>query len=74
MITIELKVKTRSSRNCIVKNEDGTYTAYLTQAPVEGKANRCLIKLLSEEFGVVKSSIRIVKGLHSKNKSISIGV
>ncbi|MBN1871318.1 MAG: DUF167 domain-containing protein [Candidatus Omnitrophica bacterium] len=73
MPTIQVKVKTKSSSNRVLKNADGTYTAYLTQPPVEGKANNLLVELLSKEFGVAKSFIRIIKGAHSKNKLIAIG-
>lgn len=69
---IGVKVKTRSSRRGLVRNADGTYTAFLKSAPVEGAANKELIELLSDEFGVAKSSPRVIKGLHSKNKVISI--
>lgn len=69
---IGVKVKVRSSRNDVVKNSDGTYTAFLMSAPVEGKANEELIKLLSEKFGVTKSSLKIVKGCHSKNKVVEL--
>lgn len=69
---IAVKVKPRSSHNKLLKNPDGTFTAYLTASPVKGLANRSLIELLSEEFDIAKSSVRIVKGQTSKNKVIEI--
>lgn len=69
---IGIKVKVRSSRNELVKNADGTYTAFLKSAPVEGKANEELIGLLSENFNTAKSSLKIVKGAHSRTKVIEI--
>lgn len=69
---IDIKVKVKSSRNEVVKNPDGTYTVFLASAPVEGKANEELIELLSEEFGVAKSALKIVKGLRSRNKLVEI--
>ena len=65
---IEIKVKTRSSRSEIIKNAGGKYTAFLKSAPVEGAANKELIELLSDEFDVAKSLVKIVKGLRSRNK------
>jgi len=70
---IEVTVKTKSSQNKLVRNEDGTYAAYLNAAPIKGRANRSLIELLSEKFNVAKSSIRIVRGITSKHKLVSIG-
>ena len=70
---ISVKVKTRTSQNKLMRNADGTYAAYLTSSPVKGEANRSLIELISEEFDVPKSSIRIAKGLTSKNKVVYLG-
>jgi len=72
-VKISLRVKTRTSQNKLIKNPAGTYTAFLTASPVDGEANASLIDLLSGEFGVAKSSVRIIKGLKSKNKIVSIG-
>ena len=45
---------------------------YLTAAPIGGKANKELIKLLSEKLGVSKSKINIIKGEKSKEKVIEV--
>ena len=70
---ISLRVKTRSSRNGLERNPDGSLTARLRASPVKGEANRALIELLSEEFTVPKGRISIIKGLTSKNKIVSLG-
>lgn len=40
--------------------------------PVEGKANKYLIAYLAKRFGVSKSKVAIIAGLHSRNKTVSI--
>ena len=45
---------------------------YLTAVPVQGKANKELIKLLSKELGISKSRISIINGEKSKEKIIRI--
>ncbi len=45
---------------------------YLTAVPVDGKANKELIKLLAEKLGVSKSRIEIIKGEKNKEKIIEI--
>ncbi len=45
---------------------------YLTAAPIDGKANKELIKLLSEKLSVSKSKINIIKGEKSKEKIIEV--
>jgi len=69
---INLKVKPRSSRNEVVKSTDGSFVVYTTKIPADGEANEAVIELLSREFKVAKSRIRIVSGLRSKNKRVRI--
>jgi len=45
---------------------------YLTAVPIQGKANKELIKLLAEQLSVSKSKISILKGERSKEKIIEI--
>jgi hypothetical protein len=82
------KVITRSSRNEIMgldnlsklnfylrnKNEKDLpqLKVYLTAVPVDGRANRDLIKLLSEKLDVSKSKISIIRGEKSSEKIIEI--
>ena len=69
---ITLKALPRASRNAVIPQPDGSFRVRLTAAPVDGKANDALIKLLSEHFDVAKSKITIVKGQTSKNKIVEI--
>ncbi len=81
------KVITRSSRNEILgienlnqldfgsesdNNEFPELRIYLTAVPVDGKANKELIKLLSEKLNVGKNKISIIKGEKSKEKIIEV--
>ncbi|MCK5084415.1 MAG: DUF167 domain-containing protein [Candidatus Pacebacteria bacterium] len=45
---------------------------YLTAVPVDGKANKELIKLLSKELNIGKSKIIIIKGEKNKEKIIEV--
>lgn len=74
MKTITVKVIPRSSKNELVEQKDGTYKAKLTAPPVDGEANKALIKLLAQEFNVAKSLIRIVKGESAKTKIIALDI
>ena len=40
--------------------------------PIEGKANRELINILSKHFGVSKNKVTIVSGEKSRNKIVEI--
>ena len=68
---INVRIKPRSSRSRVEKTEDG-YVVYVTEAPIENKANKALVEALSDHLGIPKSRIRIVAGLKSKNKVVEI--
>ena len=42
------------------------------EPPIEGKANRAVVRVLARHFGVAPSRVRIVSGLTSKDKVIEI--
>jgi len=69
---IEINVKPNASENKIIKKENGTYEVRVTASPVDGEANKAIIKMLSKHFRVGKSCIEIKKGLKSKIKTIEI--
>jgi len=68
---LQVKVFPKSSRKELVTSAEGI-KAYIKEAPDKGKANKALIELIAEEYGVRKSSVRIVTGLTSRNKIVEI--
>jgi uncharacterized protein (TIGR00251 family) len=52
--------------------EDGTVKVRLTAPPVEGKANKALIKYFSGIFKIPRSQIEILSGFKSRNKLVNI--
>ena len=70
---IEVKVKPRSKTEGVTKEMGGdVYVVRVKEPPVEGKANRAVLKLLARHFGVPESRLRIVSGLTGKNKVIEV--
>lgn len=74
--TLRVKVtpKAKSERIKKTAGADGTdlYKIYVTAAPEDGKANEAVLKLLAKSLGVSKSSLTIVRGLTSREKTIKI--
>lgn len=68
---ITVTVHPGSSRRKLEIREDGTHI-YTTAKPVEGKANRDVVKLLSEHYHVPKKDILLVKGLKSRKKIFEV--
>lgn len=68
---LSITVKPKSRQEKIEKTANG-YIAYVKEQPIENRANRALIKLLSEYFGIPKSRITILSGMKSKQKIVEI--
>lgn len=71
-ITITVQVQPRSSRDEIVGIHEGRLKIRISAPPIDGKANERLTEVIAKAFGVSKSSVEIVKGHHSRVKTIKI--
>lgn len=69
---IKIKVFTGCSFVRIEKIEKCFYKVWLTQSPEKDKANRQLVKILSKEFNIPKSAIKILKGRRNSEKILGI--
>lgn len=70
-IVITLKISPNASKNVIIKSEEGLKVK-ITAQPIDGKANKALIEYLSKQLKIPKSSIEILKGETSKEKTVLI--
>lgn len=68
---ISVTVKPRAREEKVEKTDNG-YIIYVREPAEENKANRALIEVLSEYFGVSKSKISILSGLKSRHKIVEI--
>jgi uncharacterized protein (TIGR00251 family) len=62
----------RSSRNEVKEIGENEYRVKVTAPPVDGEANRMLVKVLAKHFGVHKSSLEIVGGKSAKVKIVDV--
>lgn len=68
-LMVSLKISPNAKKNEIIKDESGIKIK-ITAQPVEGKANKALIEFLSKTYKVPKTSVEIVKGDTSKEKTV----
>jgi len=71
-MTIFLKVKPKAGQAKVVKIDETHYQVYVTQPPEKGKANKQIIKLLADYFGVSSSKINIIAGEKGREKVVEI--
>jgi len=70
-VLIRLKVIPNSSKNQIITEEE-IIKLKVTAQPVENKANKAVIEYLSKFLKVAKTTISIIKGETSKEKTVFI--
>jgi uncharacterized protein (TIGR00251 family) len=72
-IIITVTVRPNAATSGLVQVSPAEYKASVTAVPEKGKANRALIELLADHFGVTKSAIIILRGKSAKKKLIRVG-
>ncbi|QIQ21329.1 DUF167 family protein YggU [Zophobihabitans entericus] len=71
-LTLRLYIQPKSSRDQIVGVHNHELKVAITAPPVDGQANQHLIKFLSKQFKVAKSSIMIEKGELGRHKQVKV--
>jgi uncharacterized protein (TIGR00251 family) len=71
-VQLTVNVKPRSREDRLIVEPDGTITLRVVAPPVEGKANRMVVRFLAERLGKSKSQVRIVAGHRSNVKIVEI--
>lgn len=71
-MTVSCKIIPNAKQNKITVLSDGCFKIHLTAPAVEGKANKALIKILADYFGVAKSYVQIIRGEKGRNKVVRI--
>ncbi len=69
---LRVRISPNASKNEIIADGE-IIKVKLTAPPVDGKANKALIALLSKHYKVPKTSIKIIKGETSRDKTLLIG-
>ena len=69
---ISVSVTPNSRRPGVSKIDEENYEVKVDERAKGGRANARLIEILSEYFGVRKSSISIIKGSRSRDKVVLI--
>lgn len=71
MKKISVRVYT-SSKKPRVEFTEGLYKVWLSEKPIDGRANQALIKILASYLKLKNSSLKIVLGTKSREKIIEV--
>ncbi len=72
LVKLAVTVVTRSPKTEIVGTVGEYLKIRLAAPPVDGEANKALIKYMAKRLGISKSDIRIISGTSSKRKLLDI--
>ena len=71
-IVVSVKVQPNASKDRVVGEHADQIKIAVTVAPEKGKANKAVIKVLSQWLGIKSSDIQIVSGETSRDKKVFI--
>ena len=71
-IIVPFKIITKASRNAVGEEYNKVLKLYITAPPIEGKANKQIIKFLSKYCRLPQKDIRIITGHTSSLKRIEL--
>ena len=72
-VRFEVRLTPRGSRNLVDGvAEDGSLRVRVTAPPVDGAANRSLIRLLADALGVPPSAVTIESGETGRRKRVAV--
>lgn len=69
---ISVRVTTNSKKARVFKEDNNSLKVWVDARPLEGRANKRLVEILSTYYNMPKSSFEIVSGLKGKNKIVEI--
>lgn len=68
-IVVNLRISPNAKKNEIIKDGE-IIKVKITALPIDGKANKALVEFFAKNFKIPKTSIEILKGETSKEKTI----
>ena len=71
-VTVHVRVQPRASRDGVAGTMDGALRIRLQAPPVEGKANRALLRFIADATGVPPRQVALLAGVRGRRKTVRI--
>ena len=71
-VLLQVRVQPKAKRERIEVVDASNLKVYVTAAPEGGRANAAVVALMAKRLGVAKSSVWVVRGHRSRDKTIEI--
>lgn len=69
---LTVRLQPRAKRNAIVAERDGVLHMSVAAAPVEGRANAALCKLIAKRAGIARGRVSVIRGERSREKVVRV--
>lgn len=69
---IHVKIIVDSKEDKIVQKNETSFTVYVKEPAEDNRANKRMIELVADRFGIVRSKVRIITGHHHPSKILDI--
>jgi len=69
---IKIKVLPNSKKQGIIKKSEDSFEVRVKAKPIEGKANKEMIEVLSCYFKIPEKKIRLIRGFRQRNKIVRV--
>jgi uncharacterized protein (TIGR00251 family) len=69
---IKIKVLPCSKKQGIIKKSPDSFEIKVKEKPIQGQANKAVIKALMDYFQISQSEIKLMKGFKTRNKIFKI--
>ena len=71
-VRLQVRLQPKASRNAVVGIQQDYLKIALCAPPVDGAANKALCEYLAKLLGIAKSSVVLISGEKSRNKTVAI--
>ncbi len=71
-VLLKVRVQPKASRNSIIVQSDGRIRVALTAPPVDGKANKALLRFVAKSLGISRADVSLVSGEKSREKTLAL--
>ena len=69
---VQVRVTTNAKTPSVRETGENTLEVRIDEKAVDGRANKRLLKILSQHYKVPRSSISILRGARSRNKIVEV--
>lgn len=69
---LTVRLQPRARRNAIVEEREGVLRVSVAAAPVDGRANAALCKLIAKRAGIPRGRVSVVRGERAREKVVRV--